>query len=119
MSYKPRPLSALWLDDDCPAGVLAIYDNPAYADRYTVFYSDLQEYPERGQTGLGGWLGYRGMSENPFHPQGVGMYGEMRAYQASEYRRANGHRKCKWSDLPEKVKECVRRDLVAEIEVAA
>lgn len=115
MSYKPRPLSARWLDGDCPPGVLAIYDNPTYADRYTIFYSHISEYPREGQTGLGGWIDYRAASENPFHPCGIGLYCQMRVYQLNEYRRVNGRRKCKWSDLPEKVKQLARQDLADEV----
>lgn len=36
------------------------------ADRYTVVYMDLPEGP--------GLFGSRGMSADPFHPQGVGIY---------------------------------------------
>jgi len=105
MKYRPRRASKRWLDEDCPAGVLAIFDNPNFADRYTVFYSELILYRDEK------WLGYRGMSENPTHPQGVGMYGELQAHQVSSYRSLNHRRSCKWSSLPEKVKDCVRRDL--------
>ena len=106
--YTPRRASKRWLDEDCPAGVLAIFDHPKFADRYTVFYTDAVEV--HGEI----WVGYRGMSEMPSHPQGVGMYNEMKAYQVSIYRTLNYHRSCKWSSLPEKVKDCVRRDLTPD-----
>lgn len=107
--YKPRRASKRWLDDDCPAGVLAILDNPAFMDRYTVLYAE----PVTGGTYADMWLGYRGMSENPFHPQGVGVYGEMRAHEAAAYRYRNKHRYARWSALPDAVKRCVRQDLGA------
>lgn len=107
-AYKPRRQSSRWLDGDCPKGVLAIFLNKGKtADRYTVFYSD----PIAGSTYLDMYVGYRAMSENPFHPQGVGMFGELRAYQVAAYRYRNKHHAAKWSSLPEKVKQCVLRDL--------
>jgi hypothetical protein len=105
-NYTPRRASSRWLDGDCPKGVLAIFDHPATTDRYTVFYAE----PVVGESYADMWLGYRGMSAAPFHPQGVGIYGEMRAHQVAEYRYRNAHRACKWSDLPEQVKQCVRQD---------
>lgn len=109
-SYKPRRQSSRWLDGDCPKGILAIYDHPKFDDRYTVFYAE----PVAGETYSDMWIGYRGMSENPFHPQGIGIYGEMRAYQCARYRYASRHRACKWSSLPEKVRQCVLNDLNQE-----
>lgn len=105
--YTPRRQSSRWLDSDCPRGVLAIYDNGgATTDRYTVFYAGLIETAE-----YGAWVGYRTMSENPSHPQGVGVYGEMRRHEAADYRYRARHQACAWSSLPEAVKACVRRDL--------
>ena len=107
-NYKPRRLSPKWLDDDCPDGVLAIYDHPDFADRYTVIYREVLTYGRREI------MNYVSMSENPFHPQGVGMHGEFDAWQCRNYRAANGHRKCKWSALPERCKQLVRQDLAAD-----
>jgi len=112
--YRPRRQSKRWLDGDCPSGVLAIYDNKGKtADRYTVFYAQtfdyskiLNDWPDPTI-----WIGGRFMSEAPSHPQGVGMYVEMKAHEVSSFRYRNRHRACKWSDLPDKVKECVRQDL--------
>lgn len=109
MTYKPRRQSKRWLDADCPKGVLAIYDHPKFADRYTVFYAE--PLVTHGET----WIQYRAMSENPFHPQGVGLYCEMKAYQAAAYRYTARHKACKWSSLPEAVKRCVRQDLTEEL----
>jgi hypothetical protein len=106
--YKPRRQSSRWLDGDCPRGVLAIYDNRGRtADRYTVFYAD----PVTGTTYQDMVLGYRNMSENPFHPQGVGMYGELRAHLVASYRYTLRHQACRWTALPERVRECVLQDL--------
>lgn len=107
-NYKPRKCSKRWLDGDCPEGVLAILDNKGQsADRYTVIYAE----PISGTTYANMWLGYRAMSENPFHPQGVGMYGEFQAHECAAYRYRCKHQYTTWSSLPEKVKECVRMDL--------
>lgn len=109
-SYKPRRQSKRWLNADCPNGVLCILDNRGKtADRYTVVYAD----PVCGDTFGDMWFGYRGMSENPFHPQGVGMYGEMRAHDLAAYRYRNAHRYATWSSLPDDVKRCVRQDLAS------
>ena len=105
--YKPRRQSKRWLDEDCPNGVLAIYDDHNFADRYTVFYKE----PISGSTYQDMWIGYRSMSENPFHPCGVGLYCEMLAYQVASYRYSARHKAAKWSSLPEKVKQCVIQDL--------
>lgn len=100
--YKPRRASRRWLDGDCPAGMLAIFDHPQYADRYTVFYAE----PVTGDSLSTMWLGYRGTS-----PQGVGHYGEMEAHKIAEYRRRNSHRAATWSSLPDAVKALVRSDI--------
>ena len=105
--YSPRRQSARWLDGDCPSGVLAIYDHPKYGDRYTVFYASLTS----GSTYADMWIGYRSMSENPCHPQGIGLFGEMNAQQTANFRYINRHRACNWSDLPQAVKDVVIADL--------
>lgn len=107
-SYTPRKCSKRWLDADCPAGVLAIFDNGGKtADRYDVIYSDPICGPTYADTVLSG----RGMSENPFHPQGVGMFFELSAHEVACYRYRNKHQYARWSSLPELVKACVRQDL--------
>lgn len=103
--YTPRRASKRWLDGDCPAGVLAIFDHPNTFDRYTVIYRDVIE-SHRGPI-----LTYVGASEHPFHPQGFGQHGEMEAHEAATFRYANNRHACKWSDLPPDVQRLVRRDL--------
>lgn len=105
--YKPRRQSRRWLDADCPKGVLAIYDSKGYGERYTVFYAE----PVAGETFADMWIGYRGMSAYPFHPQGIGLYGEMRAHEMAAYRYRVRHQAAKWSSLPADVQRCVRQDL--------
>lgn len=107
MTYKPRRASKRWLDGDCPAGVLCIMDNKGQsADRYTVIYSEVY-----GGEGRHGYMMGRGMSENPFHPQGVGLSFELRPHEVADLRYRHKHRYATWSSLPDRVKECVRRDL--------
>lgn len=108
-AYTPRRQSARFLDGDCPAGVLAIFDDgPDTFDRYTVFYREFVPGSNGSQ-----WIGYRGMSEDPYAPQGFGIYGEMQAWEVRAYRRAKYHRSARWSDLPEQVKRSVRQDCEA------
>lgn len=111
-TYKPRRATKRWLDADCPAGVLAIFDNKGQtADRYTVFYSAIY-----GGEGRKGYMWGRGMSEAPASPQGVGLSFELRPHEVVQYRMAHSHRAAKWSSLPDAVKDCVRRDLAPEAE---
>lgn len=112
-TYKPKRDSARWLDSDCPAGVLAVFDDKRTFDRYTVIYSRVLEY--RGRM----IMEYRGASENPFSPQGFGQSGEFETWQARQYRYVNRNRKCRWSDLPDDVKRLVRQDLASEEKEAA
>lgn len=109
-TYKPRRCSARWLDGDCPPGVLAIMDNPAFADRYTVLYAEVYDYEHAHRRYIVG----RGMSEDPFHPQGVGLSFEMQTHEAAAYRYRNKHRYCRWTDLPARVQQAVRQDLAED-----
>jgi hypothetical protein len=107
-SYRPRTQSKRWRDADCPDGVLAIYDNRGKtADRYTVIYKEVITAHDGTK-----WIGMRHMSENPTHPQGVGMFAEERVHDVAAMRYRM--RACTWSSLPDKVKDCVRRDLSGE-----
>lgn len=106
-AYKPRRASARYLDADCPAGVLCIMDNKGRtADRYTVIYAGTY-VDGAGRV----WLTGRGMSSDPFHPQGVGMSFDMQAHEVAAYRYAQKHTYAKWSGLPDAVKLCVKADL--------
>lgn len=110
--YRPRRQSARWLDGDCPAGVLAIYDNGGSSrrggtfDRFTVFYVPTEPLEDRG-----GWVSYLGASEHPGAPQGFGQHGELPAYQVAAYRYRVAHQACRWSELPPDVQRMVRSDL--------
>ena len=109
-AYRPRPQSARFRDGDCPAGVLAIYDNGGDSfDRYTVFYKEVTR-DDRGHP----WIGYRAMSEHPASPQGFGIYGEMQAHEMSAYRRRVYRESAAWSSLPDDVKRTVRADCASD-----
>jgi len=108
--YTPRTQSKKFLDGDCPAGVLAIYDSgPKDFDRYTVFYK-----PAEPVDYAYGWISYRGMSESPSSPQGFGIYAEMKAFEVARYRGRVYRHSAKWSSLPEAVKAVVRADTATE-----
>lgn len=98
--YQPKRSSPRWLEG-APRPVLACYDNGGRsADRYKVLYGAPLWSPDMGRN-----IPLRSMSANPFHPQGVGMYGEMPAYN-----RGLLGRKVKFMDLPEPVRRCVIQD---------
>lgn len=102
---RPKRARTQWLDGDCPAGVLAIYDNGGKTwDRFTILYM-----PEPGSE----WLTYLAASEHPSDPQGFGQHGEMTTWDARayRYRATQGRESAKWSTLPEDVKRAVRQDL--------
>lgn len=90
--------------EGAPDHVADIFDDPRTADRYTVFYRELQ------QGSRGPWLVYRSMSAYPFHPQGIGMFGEMELWQLSAYRHENRRFRVRWADLPPDVQRCVIQD---------
>ena len=113
--YTPRRASKRWLDGDCPDWVLDIFDNPAYGDRYTIIYGKALAFHTKVDGSLGAlpdqyhntYLQHLSASENPTHPQGIGMHGEFSAHDAAMYRLRNKHRKVKWSSLPERLRAFV------------
>lgn len=106
MSYRPRTQSKKFLDGDCPSGVLAIYDNGGKTlDRYTIYYKpEAAEFRHM-------WIDYFAASETPTSAGGFGIHGQDPAHQVAAYRSRVYRESAKWSDLPEAVKDCVRRDL--------
>lgn len=105
--YTPRRASKRWLDGDCPAGVLAIFDNRGKTiDRYTVIYAE----PIVGGDGAVN-IGLLDMSSDPFHPQGVGIYTEYPAHVVANWRYRNSRNAARWTDLPDAVQRAVKQDL--------
>ena len=81
-----------------PLSKLAIYDNGGETvDRYTVVYLDI---PERNSR----LFPCVGMSENPFHPQGIGQHSTAMP---------GNHlgKKITWKDLPQDCQKVVLQDL--------
>lgn len=104
--YNPRRQSKRWLDGDCPAEVLALYDNRGRtADRYTVLYrSTITDH--RGNV----WITGRAMNSDPMHPQGIGLGFEQLAHAIASWRYRVRHEAVRWTDLPPRVQECIRLD---------
>lgn len=96
-------------------GLTHTFDNPAYGDRYTIIYGKALAFHTKVDGSLGAlpdqyhntYLQHLSASENPTHPQGIGMPGEFSAHDAAMYRLRNKHRKVKWSSLPERLRAFV------------
>lgn len=89
------------------------YDNGGEtADRYTVVYTG--RIPGK----LCGWYFYVAMSENPYHPQGVGIHGEhfgrfdlnKWGFSPAIGRKNHLGKRIKFEDLPERCRELVVND---------
>ena len=80
--------------------ILAIYDNPAFADRYTVYYTG-GFYPGNSTTKMYDCLG---MSAHPFSPQGIGQH------SSGQLGSHNG-KKISFSKLPLDCQRAVKQDL--------
>lgn len=102
-----------------PGGIprwIRVYDNEGEsADRYTVIYTHAHSF------GLKGWVPYLGMSAAPYHPQGIGLHGEMRQGDMVEGRKrgdfppaigrkGNLGRRIRFQDLPDDCKRAVVDD---------
>ena len=79
-------------------------------DRYTVVFLDTRD--ERGN------VQYLGMSAHPFHPQGVGMHGEMPIHMVAHRGRGGAFvKRIQFADLPPDCQRAVLQDLEPEKEV--
>lgn len=85
--------SKRWLEQ-APEFVLACYDAPKYADRYTVLIGGSLQDRANPRT-----VQYIGMSESPTNPQGFSQWGEMPSHS-----RAACGKKVRWLDLPESIR---------------
>jgi|694.fasta_scaffold49906_12 hypothetical protein len=92
-----RRCSKRWLDEDCPEGVVAIIDNPAFTDRYTIIYNYVND----------GHVTYLGTNSSG----SFSGHGFMQTHEVSAYRYREKNRYIRWSDLPDTVKAMVRSDL--------
>jgi hypothetical protein len=86
-----------------------LYDNGGKTfDRYTALYTSRLYDPETGEyddQNESYW--YRGMSDNPFHPQGFGQAGEGAAVNDEDD-------EIELADAPEDVQRCIAMDLEDE-----
>jgi hypothetical protein len=120
--YTPRRASKTrWLQH-APDYILDVFDHPKFGDRYTVIFAgkgftyalDKGKFEERGEYG-NTYLQYLSLNDIPTHPShGISMWGEMKAYEAMMYRYRNKHRRIKWMDLPENVRDHIIARATAE-----
>lgn len=112
--YSPRRASKRWLEG-APPYVLDVLDNKGKtADRYTVLFTfpfafaldHAGNFLPDGAKGdfTSTYVQYLGMSGAPSHPQGVSMWGEMKAYEAAAYRYRSKHQRIRWNDLPAEIR---------------
>lgn len=80
-----------WLEG-APDYVLACFDHPQFADRYTIVFGGKMQEHTLGRD----WLHYLGTSEDG-HVSGSG---EFETWQFSQYRVKNYKRMIRWRDLP-------------------
>lgn len=101
MRYQPKRSTARWLEG-APRPVLACYDSGPNkgADRYTVLYGAPLWDESYGRDVPG-----RAMSAYPFHPQGIGLYIEVHAWD-----RPGLGKKIRFLDLPPDCRRCVEMD---------
>jgi hypothetical protein len=105
-AYKPRRAGARWMEG-APAYILDVFDEPTAGDRYTILFSG--EFVLGDGTYAGTSIQYLGCNAQPTHPAfGVSMWGEFSAYDAARFRYARGHRRVRWLDLPEHIREHVQ-----------
>lgn len=98
-NYKPRRAGARWLEG-APEWVLDCFDNPQFADRYTVIFGG--SLVEGDGTYAGTWLHYLSSSADPRYCSGTG---DFKAHECADYRYRNGKRRVRWLDLPESVRK--------------
>ena len=97
-AYKPKRTSLKWLKG-APDYVLCVYDNPKYADRYTVLFGG-----HLWDETMGPKVMYLAVNDHPTHPSfGFSQWGEMFSFH-----RDNCGKKIKWSDLPGNVREHIK-----------
>ena len=95
---KIRRAGKRWRENAPDIFVDAFDDGDKYLDRYTVFVLPVDEYKDEI------WVTYLGTSAKP---QCYGGWGQMRGYQAREFRFKNGRKRISWGDLPEDIRETV------------
>jgi hypothetical protein len=102
--YTPRKAGKRWLAG-APDYILDCFDHPEYGDRYTIMFSG--KLLIRSESDV--YVPYLGVSDDPWNPQGVSMWGELKAHEAAAYRYRNARRRTRWLDLPERIRNHVQR----------
>lgn len=110
--YSPRRAGKRWLEG-APAYVLDVFDNPQFADRFTIWFDGSQAFHVKpcGTIGQGPdrysntWLTGLGTSENGWTSGSL----EYEAHHVAAYRYRNGKRRIRWLDLPEATRALVAR----------
>ena len=82
--YRVRRAGKRWRED-APDYILDCFDNPTYGDRYTVLF-----VPETVENQDHRFVPYLGMDGAPSHPQGVSMWGELKAHEAADFIQKSG-----------------------------
>lgn len=104
-NYTPRRASkARWLQD-APDYILDCFDSKDGGEQYTVVFT--KEFSSMTGEFKDTWVSFLGMSGAPTHPQGISMWGEMKAYEMAAYRYRVGKQRVRWLDLPEHIRNHV------------
>lgn len=98
-TYRPRRAGKHWLEN-APEYILDIFDHGQFADRYTILFGGSLFDPSLLETGRVYSLG---LSERPDSPGGVSLWGSCPATWRPARHRIT------WDDLPENVKEHIKR----------
>lgn len=107
--YTPRRAGSRWLEG-APDYVLDVFDSRGAGDRYTVLFTGhlLAHYPPAETRRYDNtYVQFLGMNDAPTHPQGISMWGELKAYEAAAFRYRCGKQRVRWLDLPEHIRNHV------------
>lgn len=100
--YTPRRSGKRWREG-APDYILDCFDNRNPGERYTVLLGGDWLIRDKDAVYVQGI----GMSDAPTHPQGVSLWFELKAHEQAAYRYRNHHRRVRWLDLPEHIREHV------------
>lgn len=80
--------------EGAPDHIVDIFDHPEYIDRYTIITTD--RYDHNGDT----YVSVLGTSES----MGFSGWREMKSHEVAQLRYKWGHRRIRWADLPEAIR---------------
>lgn len=104
MTAKSNSRTARLMPSNIPK-YIRCYDNEENGDRYTCVFTGKYRSMTSGE------YVYLGMSNNPFHPQGIGMTGYSKN-QVDYPKYSHLGKRIKFINLPEKVKKCIRQTYI-------